>query len=269
MLLVASASAQAHSVRSARTGGASVAVPKVKSFKCGTGETKRCPRGSILRLSGEYLRDTSTVIFLGRRGKRDDRRVKPTAASPHRVLVEVPSRARSGRLRVVSDDSSATSPRLRVLPKPTPPPIPTTGPLAAIFPVQGDHDFGTAVNAFGGGRNHKGQDILADCGTPVVAAVAGTVTLAKYQSRAGNYTVIQSKDDASQAYMHMRAPAIVKKGDRVVAGQPLGVVGQTGRASACHLHFELWTAPGWYTGGAPVDPLELLKALDASAAQRK
>lgn len=266
MLLVASASAQAHSVRSARTGGAIIAVPAVKSLKCGTGETTRCPRGQILRLSGEHLDETSTVIFLGKRGKRDDRPARPKAASPHRVIVEVPDRAYSGRLRVVSDDEmTATSPRLRVLPKPVPPPIASlSGPLAGAFPVQGAHDYGTAVNGFGGGRDHQGQDVLADCGLPLVAAIAGTVTLTKFQSRAGNYVVIKADDGTSQAYMHLLEPAIVKKGDRVAAGQQLGQVGQTGRASACHLHFELWTAPGWYEGGAPVDPLPLLKALDGA-----
>jgi murein DD-endopeptidase MepM/ murein hydrolase activator NlpD len=32
----------------------------------------------------------------------------------------------------------------------------------------------------------------------------------------------------------------------------IGVVGQTGDATACHLHFEIWTAPGWYEGGDPM-----------------
>lgn len=262
MLLVASAPAQAHSVRSAGTGGATVAVPAVKALKCGNGETTRCPRGSVLRLSGEYLRDTRAVIFLGKRGRRDDQRVRPKTASPHRLIVTVPVDARSGRLRVVSENTSATSPSLKVLPKPVPPPL--TG-LAGAFPILGAHDYGTNINAFGGGREHQGQDVLSDCGTPLVSAVAGIVTLAKFQSRAGNYVVIKSDDGASQAYMHLLKPAIVNKGDRVGAGQPLGQVGRTGRASACHLHFELWTAPGWYEGGAPVDPLPLLQLLDSAA----
>lgn len=266
MVLVAAGSAQAHVARSARTGGATVAVPSVKAFKCGTGETTRCPRSSILRLSGEHLDGTARVIFLGRKGTRDNRRARPQAASPHRVLVKVPSSAHSGRLRVVTGDESATSPRLRVLPKPAAPPlVPASGPLAGAFPVHGAHDFGTKVNRFGGGRNHQGQDVLAACGLPIVAALAGTVTLTKFQSRAGNYVVIKADNGTSQVYMHLRKPAIVKRGAQVAAGQQLGRVGQTGDASACHLHFELWTAPGWYEGGAPVDPLPLLKALDAAA----
>ena len=45
----------------------------------------------------------------------------------------------------------------------------------------------------------------------------------------------------------------------MVTGQPLGFVGDTGSASACHLHFEIWTEPGWYNGGSPVDPLPILR----------
>jgi murein DD-endopeptidase MepM/ murein hydrolase activator NlpD len=128
--------------------------------------------------------------------------------------------------------------------------------------VQGTHDYGTATNAFGGGREHQGQDILAACGTPVVAALGGEVTLTRFQERAGNYVVIKADDGTSQAYMHLLEPATVTKGDRVTAGQALGQVGQTGRTTACHLHFELWTTPGWYEGGVAIDPLPLLKAWD-------
>ena len=54
----------------------------------------------------------------------------------------------------------------------------------------------------------------------------------------------------------------MRRGQRVETGQPLGVVGDTGSASACHLHFEIWTAPGWYRGGTPIDPLPALKRWD-------
>ena len=60
-------------------------------------------------------------------------------------------------------------------------------------------------------------------------------------------------------YMHLRDVALVKTGDRVLTGQPIGFVGQTGRATGCHLHFEIWTAPGWYSGGSPIDPLPTLR----------
>lgn len=136
--------------------------------------------------------------------------------------------------------------------------------LDHVFPIRGEHDLGQgAVNGFGGGRGHQGQDMFAACGTPLVAARGGTVQRATHQSRAGNYLVIGEDSGESAVYMHMSKPALVKAGQRVRTGQPIGVVGQTGRASGCHLHFELWTAPGWYAGGKPVDTLGLLTAWDA------
>ena len=107
---------------------------------------------------------------------------------------------------------------------------------------------------------------MADCGLPLVATQAGTVKFAGSQALAGNYVVITAADgSADYVYMHLRDPALVKKGDPVVTGQPIGFVGRTGDATACHLHFELWPAPGWYTGGAAVDPLPSLKAWDVAA----
>ena len=243
------------------SGGLAFEKPDVTAIKCGTGDEGTCPQGQVLRLSGEGLARTREVVFLGRRGARDDRAARPTEKSPHRVLVAIPPSARSGPLRVVTATAAAaTAPKLRVLPAA---PLPLAVPAGGVFPIQGEHDYGTETNAFGGGRGHKGHDIFAKCGTPLVAAVAGEVTIAKFQERAGNYIVIKADDGTSQAYMHMRAPATAAKGARVAAGQPIGEVGDTGRASGCHLHFELWTAPGWYEGGEAIDPLPLLRRLEA------
>ena len=248
-----------------RSGGASYARPMVNALSCATGQASSCPRGSLLRLSGENLSDTRTVIFLGARGPRDDRRARPQTSSTHRVLVPVPASARSGRVRVVAASATAEGPRLQVLPVPAaPPPAPAAALLPAVFPIQGAHDYGSETNRFGGSRQHQGQDVMAACGTPLVTAITGVVTLTRFQARAGNYVAIKADDGSSQVYMHMLAPAIVAKGQRVSAGQPLGQVGQTGRATACHLHFELWTAPGWQEGGAPIDPLALLQGLDTT-----
>ena len=138
--------------------------------------------------------------------------------------------------------------------------------VGAIFPVRGPHDYGEGAAAFGagrGGRSHEGQDVMARCGTPLVAARGGVVVMRTFQALAGNYLVIQDPlTGESNMYAHLRAPAIVKRGQRVETGQPIGVVGETGDASACHLHFEIWTAPGWYRGGEPIDPLPTLRRWD-------
>lgn len=139
--------------------------------------------------------------------------------------------------------------------------------VGAVFPVRGTHSYGERGAAFGAGRSghsHQGQDVMANCGTPLVAARGGTVTMRARHGRAGNYVVIQDAvTRESHMYAHLAAPAIVRRGQRVETGQPIGVVGDTGSASACHLHFELWTSPGWYRGGIPIDPLPELKRWDS------
>ncbi len=63
--------------------------------------------------------------------------------------------------------------------------------------------------------------------------------------------------------MHLVSPSAFRKGDRVYTGQRIGEVGDSGNASGCHLHYEMWSAPGWYEGGRPFDPLPALKSWDA------
>jgi murein DD-endopeptidase MepM/ murein hydrolase activator NlpD len=134
------------------------------------------------------------------------------------------------------------------------------------FPVRGPHYFGEFAARFGGGRGHQGQDVFAACGTPLVAARGGVVTFKQYHARAGHYIVIDGeRTGVDYAYMHMRDAALVDPGDRVRTGQLIGYVGDTGRASGCHLHLELWKAPGWYDGGSPFDPLPSLLAWDRTS----
>jgi murein DD-endopeptidase MepM/ murein hydrolase activator NlpD len=134
------------------------------------------------------------------------------------------------------------------------------------FPVRGPHYFGEAAARFGGGRGHQGQDVFAACGTPLVAARGGVVKFKQYHGAAGHYIVIDGVRTATDyAYMHLKSAALVNEGDRVRTGQRIGYVGQTGRATGCHLHFEMWTGPGWYDGGSPVDPLRSLLRWDKTS----
>lgn len=130
-----------------------------------------------------------------------------------------------------------------------------------VFPVRAHHTYGDGLGA---GRGHQGQDLLARCGKPVVAARSGRVRVVDYQgSGAGNYVVIKDKRSRKDnVYMHMLRQPKVSVGERVRAGDRLGRVGSTGRSSACHLHFEMWTKPGWYRGGDVVNPKPFLKRLD-------
>jgi murein DD-endopeptidase MepM/ murein hydrolase activator NlpD len=137
---------------------------------------------------------------------------------------------------------------------------------AFAFPILGAHDFGGAGGRFGAARSghvHEGQDVMAKCGVPLIAARGGRVQYSGYQGAAGNYLVIDGKGtDFDTAYMHLLRPSPLSPGTVVRTGQPIGLVGSTGDATACHLHFEIWTAPGWYEGGSPIDPLPFLKSWD-------
>jgi murein DD-endopeptidase MepM/ murein hydrolase activator NlpD len=141
-----------------------------------------------------------------------------------------------------------------------------TGPF--VFPVAGPHSFGSSGNNFGAprsGHSHQGQDVMAACGVPIVAAQGGSVRVNKYQaSGAGHYVVIRGAVNGEDyMYAHFPTPSPIPVGATVRAGSVIGSVGRTGSATACHLHFEMWTVPGWYLGGHPYDPLPALLAWDA------
>jgi murein DD-endopeptidase MepM/ murein hydrolase activator NlpD len=140
---------------------------------------------------------------------------------------------------------------------------------AHIFPIRkASFNFGGSGSRFGAprsGHTHQGQDVAANCGASLVAVQGGQVVTRAYQAGgAGNYVVIHGADGAGDyVYMHMKGPGPLATGQAVKTGQPIGKVGATGDAQGCHLHFELWTPPGWYRGGHPVDPLPSLQYWDS------
>jgi murein DD-endopeptidase MepM/ murein hydrolase activator NlpD len=135
------------------------------------------------------------------------------------------------------------------------------------FPILGAHEFSLSGGRFGAARSghtHQGQDVMAACGTPLVAARGGVVQYSEYDANAGNYVVIDGKGTPNDfMYAHLAEPSPLQAGETVRTGQPIGIVGDTGDASACHLHFEIWGSPGWYKGGSPFDPLPDLEKWDA------
>jgi murein DD-endopeptidase MepM/ murein hydrolase activator NlpD len=141
------------------------------------------------------------------------------------------------------------------------------------FPILGAHEFSLDGGRFGAARSghtHQGQDVMAACGTPLVAARGGVVPnaafvqYADYEANAGNYVVIDGKGTPNDfMYAHLAEPSPLQVGETVRTGQPIGIVGDTGDATACHLHFEMWGTPGWYEGGSPFDPLPYLEKWDA------
>lgn len=132
-----------------------------------------------------------------------------------------------------------------------------------VFPVRAKHTYGDGLGA---GRNHQGVDLMAKCGKPVVASYSGRIQLNDYQANgAGNFVVVDGAGKLEDTvYMHMLERSKLRKGETVQAGDVIGRIGTTGRSSACHLHFEIWSAPGWFEGGKPLDPQPYLRAWDRS-----
>ncbi|GAC1512680.1 MAG: M23 family metallopeptidase [Candidatus Dormibacteraceae bacterium] len=99
---------------------------------------------------------------------------------------------------------------------------------------------------------HTGVDTVAPFGTQVLAADDGVVALVGSSSQGyGNYVSLAHSGGLDTLYGHL-ATALVKVGDRVTQGQPVGLEGSTGNSTGAHLHFEL------RINQAPVDPTPYL-----------
>ncbi|MBP3310886.1 MAG: peptidoglycan DD-metalloendopeptidase family protein [Butyricicoccus sp.] len=109
--------------------------------------------------------------------------------------------------------------------------------------------YGWRIHPIYGTRKfHKGTDIPAPGGSPVLAAKAGTVVQSYYSSSYGNYIVISHGGGMMTAYAHLSS-RLVSAGASVSAGQQIGKVGSTGNSTGNHLHFEV------YINGSTVNPM--------------
>lgn len=101
---------------------------------------------------------------------------------------------------------------------------------------------------------HTGLDFAAPSGTPIRAVANGVVGETGWAGAYGNRTVITLEDGTELWYCHQSSIG-VQPGQRVIAGQTIGLVGATGNTTGPHLHLEV--RPG---GGDPIDPYEALIA---------
>jgi murein DD-endopeptidase MepM/ murein hydrolase activator NlpD len=192
------------------------------------------------------------------------------------------------------------SPTLTPSPSPfplTPTPIPcdpstvdyciTDGHFLFQRPIHlSDHTFVDPTYRYASTANgkrdpHTGVEFVNKFGTPAYAAGEGTVIFAgpdikpiytPWPNYYGNLVVIQHADDLYTLYAHL-SKILVKQGEKVLAGDPIGEVGETGVAIGPHLHFEvrrgdvedesstenpeLWLVPNQSQEGTPLGALEL------------
>ncbi|MBW4578779.1 MAG: M23 family metallopeptidase [Tildeniella nuda ZEHNDER 1965/U140] len=130
-------------------------------------------------------------------------------------------------------------------------------PLAVPAPITSS--FGWRVHPIRGDRRfHKGTDIGAPMGTPVLAAADGKVALADQLNGYGLTVILSHQNDTRETlYAHLSA-MLVKPGQWVEKGTVIGRVGSTGLSTGPHLHFELRqkTSSGWQA----IDPGVQLKS---------
>ncbi len=195
---------------------------------------------------------------------------KPVGRKPHRVVALLAAATMTAMVVLGAQLAFAQSGGVGAPGSTTTPTDPTTITAPAgtmVFPVSGPHTFGQGIGAARKGHTHQGQDIMAACGTPLVAVSRAKVKFVSFQSLAGNYVVIRNKKlHQDYMYAHLAARASVTKGTVIQPGQQIGIVGQTGDATACHLHFELWLGK-WYRGGHPVDPMPYLQTYQGYASK--
>lgn len=114
-------------------------------------------------------------------------------------------------------------------------------------------------------KRHQGVDYAAPKGTPVLATANGSVGFIGKQNGYGKTVVVKHANSYSTLYAHLSSwKSKIKPGTRVKQGQIIGFVGQTGAATAPHLHYE------FRVNGTHVDPLgyELPKAEPIADGQR-
>ena len=128
-------------------------------------------------------------------------------------------RSQSGRDSYADDDRS----------------FPRDGKSGFVWPVDGEisSKFGPRGNSF-----HDGVDIAAPLGTSILAAANGEVIYSGTLRGYGNLVILRHRDGYVTIYAHTQKN-LVTEGEKVRRGQLIARVGQTGRASGPHLHFEV------------------------------
>jgi murein DD-endopeptidase MepM/ murein hydrolase activator NlpD len=147
-----------------------------------------------------------------------------------------------------AQDAIASAERLRLIATYVPFASPLLGQVEVTSP------FGPRIDPFfGRPALHTGIDLREDYGAPVRATAMGTVTFAGADGGYGNLVEVDHGNGLSTRYAHLSS-ITVREGQKVSEGTVLGHIGETGRATGPHLHYET------RINGQPVDPARFLRA---------
>lgn len=130
--------------------------------------------------------------------------------------------------------------------------VPTQLPIAGDFTITSSFGFRfdplTQLPSL-----HEGIDLVAPVGTPVLATAAGEVTKAEYAHAYGHWVEVRHADGFATRYAHLQS-ILVQAGDRVAQQAPLGTLGNSGRSTGAHLHYEV------HYKGQPMHPTKAMAA---------
>ncbi|MEM9319905.1 MAG: M23 family metallopeptidase [Pseudomonadota bacterium] len=120
------------------------------------------------------------------------------------------------------------------------------------FPVQGAYRF---TSGFGprSGRMHNGADFAGSIGTPILSTADGVVIFAGRQSGYGLMVAVRHAFGMETRYAHL-SRIRVSEGERVSRGERIGDMGNTGRSTGTHLHYEV------HRNGTPINPMIFIRA---------
>lgn len=107
---------------------------------------------------------------------------------------------------------------------------------------------GSITNDFNASENHFGIDIASNLNEPILSVLPGTVVLVGWTLETGFVIQVQHSNNLISIYKH-NSQLLKKSGDKVAAGEPIAIIGNTGEyTTGPHLHFELWH------NGQPLNP---------------
>ena len=140
---------------------------------------------------------------------------------------------------------SATHDRLRA----TPSILPTDGRISSAFSHSRLHPILDVA------RPHKGVDVTARHGTPIVATAEGRITFVGRQGSYGNMVEVDHGFGVRTRYAHA-SKLLVRRGQRVARGETIAEVGSSGLSVSPHVHYEVWVE------GRPVNPRRYILETD-------
>ena len=129
--------------------------------------------------------------------------------------------------------------------------LPNRSPIRAAF---NSSSYGWRIDPFNGNKAfHEGLDFSANAGAPIFAAAGGIVSAAETMPDYGKIVIVSHGSGLETRYAHT-SKILVKVGDRVEKGQVVALVGNTGRSTGPHLHYEI------RLNGNALDPRKYLNA---------